>query len=186
LSRWLKSVNNLLENLDSGVGNVVENQAELYEDMEDEVGGQSSVDDILAKRGLLAADMSHDDDDDDDDDDGDGNDDKEDEDEVENMDFIVEETEHDLETDSTSPDDADGVAADEPADQEEGYVNEEDVETNEQVSDGRNEVNETFDTAFDQSFDQGQFAKENDAADADDGQGVTLDESQKDASEEKR
>lgn len=55
---WLKSVNNLLETIDNGVGDVVENQAEKLEDFYDidEVGGQSSVDDILAKRGLLVQD----------------------------------------------------------------------------------------------------------------------------------
>ena len=52
-------MNNLLETLDTNVGDVVENQTALYEEDEDEsglpggVGGQSSVDDILAKRGLL-------------------------------------------------------------------------------------------------------------------------------------
>lgn len=59
---WLKSVNNLLENLDSGVEHAVENQAEKYEEIydDDDVGGQSSVDDILAKRGLLIENASDD------------------------------------------------------------------------------------------------------------------------------
>ena len=54
-------MNNLLETLDTNVGDVVENQtAAFYEEEDDDgsglpggVGGQSSVDDILAKRGLL-------------------------------------------------------------------------------------------------------------------------------------
>jgi Chromosome segregation ATPases len=54
-------VNNLLETLDTGVENVVEHRAGKYSEDEDDnidyagndVGGQSSVDDILAKRGLL-------------------------------------------------------------------------------------------------------------------------------------
>jgi hypothetical protein len=165
-SRWLKSVNSLLENLDSGVGNVVENLEDMED--EDEVGGQSSVDDILAKRGLLAADLSHDDDEED------VNNDEEDNDKEEIMDFIEEENEHDLETDSSSPDYANfDATGDDPGDQEEGYVNEGDEVTNNQVNDGRNAVNETFDTAFDQSFDQVQITKEKDVLDA-----------QKDASEE--
>jgi hypothetical protein len=53
-------VNNLLETLDTGVENVVEHRTGKYNDEDDDnvdtvddVGGQSSVDDILAKRGLL-------------------------------------------------------------------------------------------------------------------------------------
>jgi len=57
MSRWLKSVNNLLENLDQGVGEAVDQKENLYYEDEygviQEVGGESSVDDILAKRGLL-------------------------------------------------------------------------------------------------------------------------------------
>lgn len=53
MSRWLKSVNNLLDTLDTNVGDAVEDKVELYEDVVHGVGGESSVDDILAKRGLL-------------------------------------------------------------------------------------------------------------------------------------
>ncbi len=61
---WISSVNQLLDNLDTNVGDVVENQVDnLTSAMEGNggngtsgiagVGGESSVDDILAKRGLL-------------------------------------------------------------------------------------------------------------------------------------
>eukprot|EP00557_Chaetoceros_sp_GSL56_P012809 CAMPEP_0176484910 /NCGR_PEP_ID=MMETSP0200_2-20121128/4745_1 /TAXON_ID=947934 /ORGANISM="Chaetoceros sp., Strain GSL56" /LENGTH=759 /DNA_ID=CAMNT_0017881493 /DNA_START=27 /DNA_END=2306 /DNA_ORIENTATION=- len=69
MSRWLRSVNNLLETLDTGVENVVEHRTGKYnEDDEgnvdaDDVGGQSSVDDILAKRGLLLSSQLEDGDD---------------------------------------------------------------------------------------------------------------------------
>lgn len=61
-------MNNLLDSLDTNVGDVVENQVERYDDIYniDEVGGQSSVDDILAKRGLLNTTDDFDDDADDD------------------------------------------------------------------------------------------------------------------------
>ena len=73
-------MNNLLESIDNGVGDVVENTAEKYDELymsnngdeDDEVGGRSSVDDILAKRGLLARseeDEGDGDDDEDEDDD---------------------------------------------------------------------------------------------------------------------
>ncbi len=57
-------MNKLLDNLDTNVGDAVENQAEMFDGVYSAqgVGGESSVDDILAKRGLL-----NDDDDDDDD-----------------------------------------------------------------------------------------------------------------------
>ena len=77
MSGWLKSVNNLLETIDNGVGDVVENQVEKLEEFYDEddegagYGGHSSVDDILAKRGLLSHDEDEDDEDDEDEDDED-------------------------------------------------------------------------------------------------------------------
>jgi len=53
MSRWLKSVNTLLDTLDNNVGDAVEDKVELDDDVTHGVGGESSVDDILAKRGLL-------------------------------------------------------------------------------------------------------------------------------------
>jgi len=53
MSRWLKSVNTLLDTLDNNVGDAVEDKVELYDNVAHGVGGESSVDDILAKRGLL-------------------------------------------------------------------------------------------------------------------------------------
>ncbi len=71
MSRWISSVNKLLDNLDTNVNDVVENQVEMYDDLyaiqggditrvngvesgigSAGVGGESSVDDILARRGL--------------------------------------------------------------------------------------------------------------------------------------
>jgi len=43
----------LLDTLDNNVGDAVEDKVELYDDVAHGVGGESSVDDILAKRGLL-------------------------------------------------------------------------------------------------------------------------------------
>jgi len=81
MSRWISSVNKLLDNLDTNVGDVVENQqAELFDSATSGgVGGESSVDDILAKRGLLN-DIEDDDDDDDDDADEEAKDENEEED----------------------------------------------------------------------------------------------------------
>ena len=43
----------MLDTLDNNVGDAVEDKVELYDDVAHGVGGESSVDDILAKRGLL-------------------------------------------------------------------------------------------------------------------------------------
>jgi len=74
MSKWLNNVNNFLEALDTNVGDAAEAQAEIYDDVmgvydnldDGQVGGQSSVDDILAKRGLLENDDDDQEDDDDD------------------------------------------------------------------------------------------------------------------------
>jgi len=46
-------VNNLLDTLDTNVGDAVEEKEEFYDNVATGVGGEASVDDILAKRGLL-------------------------------------------------------------------------------------------------------------------------------------
>jgi len=163
MSRWLKSVNNLLETLDTGVENVVENQAELYEDTyEDEVGGQSSVEDILAKRGLLTADPEED---------------EANEEEV-NVHLIEIDNEEDLDSTSETADadaDLDGLPMDQEA--EDGYNSGGDA-VNQLHSEG-NKMNDNIDTALDQ------LTNATETSEAAGGQGVSTDEElQNDASEE--
>ena len=135
---WISSVNQLLDNLDTNVGDVVENQVDLLNDElgitldggqgnDDNgggggsgdgengagggggtiagVGGESSVDDILAKRGLLDEEEEEHDEDDDEDDEEDeeeeGEDieeEEQDEDEQEKVEINNEQSQQQLET----------------------------------------------------------------------------------------
>jgi len=168
---WLKSVNNLLETLDTGVENVVENQADLYEDTyyEDEVGGQSSVQDILVKRGLLSADPEEEEAD---------NEEEADDEEDENIDLIEGENEENLKKVFTS------LAADTGDDPDDFLMDdEEEYEDFSHQLDkkGHNESHGTLDTVSDQA----RLSTTQDAADTDNGQVASTDELlQKDASEE--